>query len=540
MKNLKVFILIGGLVFSLKGYGVAKDKNIVDRYIENLKSESIEVRKDAVIWLGNRKIKSAVPKLIETLNNEKDKNTRYWIVHYLGEIGGSSAIPVLIKIFENDSEDIDIRCAAGHSLGLINDKAAIPTLIKALENDNGGIQLTAVLALGEIGDESAIPALKEILRKKKYYNLTVPKEIEIAIKKIKSRKQTPIIIELLKKGDDLLKEAQKYKAESKYEEAIEKWREYLKLYDDKLRNIEHWQIPIKFSEYHYLLNARWEAIFNIAKCYEDLEIYEKAIETYKEAINAEEGPITYYKYRIKFLQENKDSQREPLRLLIQAERKIEGDKYNEAIDQLKMLIRTYPKSSLVDEAYFFMAQCTHQGYNEVFKAIDIYNTIVTTYPQTNMADDAQFMIALLYEDEGDWEKSIDEYRTVVNKFPSQLQDFLFLWKICGEFWTKAQTASIAQFMIGQIYRREKMYLEAINAYQRLIDAYPQSPFVPSAMHYIGKCYEELGNYMLAAKIYERISDTFPENVPVWHSWTEEENKQGVNLAIWRLLAFTID
>lgn len=100
-------------------------------------------RTEIVIQLGSRRDKSAVPALLETLEEELKRPVETW---------HSDDGPPALRIFVIEA------------LGEIGDRAAVPMLINALEYNDGyysGTERTAARVLGLLGDESAIPALQK-------------------------------------------------------------------------------------------------------------------------------------------------------------------------------------------------------------------------------------------------------------------------------------------------------------------------------------------------------------------------------------------
>lgn len=81
----------------------------------------------------------------------------------LGEAGFQSAAPYFIAAFTRD--DAKASAAFARALGLLAEKAAAPLLIQALEDDF--VPTEAAVALGQINDVAAMPALLRALGHKK-------------------------------------------------------------------------------------------------------------------------------------------------------------------------------------------------------------------------------------------------------------------------------------------------------------------------------------------------------------------------------------
>ena len=99
-------------------------------------SEDEGVRYYAAWWLGKNRILKAIPLLCECLKDERDRTT----------LGG-----------------YPLRRQAARSLGMLKDSQAVTPLIEALDCSDLRLQEAVILALKNIGDRSAIPALINLL-----------------------------------------------------------------------------------------------------------------------------------------------------------------------------------------------------------------------------------------------------------------------------------------------------------------------------------------------------------------------------------------
>jgi len=99
--------------------------------------------------------KPAVPQLIETLKQDKDKKVRSSAAYALGSIGESAkpAVPQLIETLKQD-KDKKVRSSAAYALGSIGESAepAVPQLIETLKQDKDkDVRRSGATALGSIG-----------------------------------------------------------------------------------------------------------------------------------------------------------------------------------------------------------------------------------------------------------------------------------------------------------------------------------------------------------------------------------------------------
>jgi len=95
---------------------------------------------------------------------------------------------------------------------------------------------------------------------------------------------------------------------------------------------------------------------------------------------------------------------------------------------------------------------------------------------------------------GRWDSAIEGFRELISKFPT------------------APDAADAQFFIGEALYQQKKYAQAIPEYQKLIDNYKSSDWLPDAYLMQANCYLELNQTAQARKMLELVRDRFP-NTP---------------------------
>ena len=144
------------------------------------------VRQETAYSLGEIHSRAAVQPLIKALDSDKKNSVRNAAAVALGSIGDESAVVALSGVLTENSAPTDnptpvrtrkqrkprargnqfVLRAAAHSLGQIRSRAGVPALIFALSNDANepDVRREAAIALGIIGDKSALPALQAAAR----------------------------------------------------------------------------------------------------------------------------------------------------------------------------------------------------------------------------------------------------------------------------------------------------------------------------------------------------------------------------------------
>ena len=159
------------------------------------------------------------------------------------------------------------------------------------------------------------------------------------------------------------------------------------------------------------------------------------------------------------------------------------------------------------------------------KAITVYRFVAKTYPKSKEAQVAQFRMAKQLTEKGDFEAAFKEYQNLLKKYPEtpsfeeSVADQItianaFLQgrkvKMLGlrlapsmekaeEMFTAilkvapySKHAPITQFNLGLALEKQGKAQEAIAAYQKVLDKYPNSPACSSAAYQLGYVYQRLG------------------------------------------------
>ena len=150
---------------SLGGF---KERRVVEPLIAILGNmdEMKSVRAAAAVSLGALKDERASAPLLTALSDE-NAEIRWRAAAALGNLKDAKAIPRLSEIVENPLEPDAVRNAAVAALGNIGNKAAEDVLIRALDARVGNISKNAIVALGKLESETAVPELIAILEDKR-------------------------------------------------------------------------------------------------------------------------------------------------------------------------------------------------------------------------------------------------------------------------------------------------------------------------------------------------------------------------------------
>jgi len=123
-------------------------------------SEGDRATKEAILYNITRDYPNSGSALLKIARLTKDTDTRWLAIRGIGWLNFHDAAPFLKESL--NSESIDVRGNAALALGEIRDLSAVPALIGLLksEQDSRVIEPTA-LALQMLGAQAAVPVLKD-------------------------------------------------------------------------------------------------------------------------------------------------------------------------------------------------------------------------------------------------------------------------------------------------------------------------------------------------------------------------------------------
>ena len=127
--------------------------------IEDTGDDDLNILTSAISALGDLRDNQSFELLLSLIQNENNHDwVRQTAIVAIGHLKNKQAVEVLIEVLRNDK----LRSDAAAALGEIGDQKAVKPLIEYLDEPNVDIRFTIVWALGSIGDETAVPALRHI------------------------------------------------------------------------------------------------------------------------------------------------------------------------------------------------------------------------------------------------------------------------------------------------------------------------------------------------------------------------------------------
>jgi len=191
--------------------------------------------------------------------------------------------------------------------------------------------------------------------------------------------------------------------------------------------------------------------------------------------------------------------------------------YYEAKNQFRIITLSYSNSNLADKAQFYLGEC-HYGMKEYILAGSEYERLLKVYPNSEWVDDAKFKLGMSYFKLSP-KYSLDQEYT--NKAIREFQEFLEEYHrsdLVKQVQAKLDECrnKLAQkvYAAAEQYYRLAYYEAAIVYYNIILDQHYDSKFSPMAQYYIGECYRHIGKTAEALDAYQRVIDKYPDHALV--------------------------
>lgn len=167
-----------------------------------------------------------------------------------------------------------------------------------------------------------------------------------------------------------------------------------------------------------------------------------------------------------------------------AKRLVEQGDYQKAAKAYRMLVYNYPDSKLAGPASVEAARCLmHTGY--YYSAFVALKKAIQSYSSTIDLKDA---VKTMYEIGVKFQQGAKrEFFGIKIMSGSDAAVEVFEEAYNSEPW--GEYADDSLFGIGESLKGRRKYAEAIERYQKLIDTFPDSPFVPRAKLAQATCYD---------------------------------------------------
>jgi TolA-binding protein len=244
--------------------------------------------------------------------------------------------------------------------------------------------------------------------------------------------------------------------------------------------------------------------FRIGDCHFNLKNYERAFEAYQDfkadyPTSSHSTRATYQMGSALYRLGSYSTMRELLTDLAESRDESVGDRaqyligwshfregdFDRATLQFERMKEMYPGSDLLSKTQYSIGDC-HYNQEQYRKAIEAYRAVIEEYPESEELDDAITAIEQSYRQLGMETDAI-------------------------EFLKSLKPSASVQIRIGDVYFNLGRFNEAAEEYEKVIDSFPGSQSLPTALYKIGLSYMELGEYALASDHLLRLVRDAPSS-----------------------------
>ena len=160
----------------------------------------------------------------------------------------------------------------------------------------------------------------------------------------------------------------------------------------------------------------------------------------------------------------------------------EAQEYKKALAEFRKIIKYYKRSESASEAQYYLGRCYEQLGNP-YHAFEEYQLVIDNYPFTQRVDE---IIKRQYEiGESLYQGEKTKYLGV--KFKALPEQMVEIYKKVVSNGPYSEYAPSAQFRIGEIYKNMEFYSEARDAFQKVLEDYPDSSVAAEAKFQLAIC-----------------------------------------------------
>jgi outer membrane protein assembly factor BamD len=195
-----------------------------------------------------------------------------------------------------------------------------------------------------------------------------------------------------------------------------------------------------------------------------------------------------------------------------ARERYEQRDFEEAQQEFQKLIWNYPGSDYIDDAQYYLAECYRQQ-EDFPTAIVEYGRLLRNYSQSPLAPSAQYYLALCYYeqslpshlDQDFTEKALQELEFFLDEYPqseliSQARDLMF----------KARTKLAKKgYDNAHLYLKMNSYEAAIIYLEEILEEYGDTKWADDTQYLLGECYRHQKKWQQALGAYRQTLEMSP-------------------------------
>lgn len=172
----------------------------------------------------------------------------------------------------------------------------------------------------------------------------------------------------------------------------------------------------------------------------------------------------------------------PKEQLLYAMDLFEAEEYRKALEEFKKVIAYYERSEAAAEAQYYIGRC-HEELQNPYHAFLAYQKVIENYPFSQRIDE-------IIKQEYDIAERLfqgEKVKFVGMPFKATPEQAIEVYKKVVANAPYSKYAPVAQYRIGQLYKRLQFYREALEAFQRIVEDYPDSEIADDARFQVAIC-----------------------------------------------------
>lgn len=197
-------------------------------------------------------------------------------------------------------------------------------------------------------------------------------------------------------------------------------------------------------------------------------------------------------------------------------------KPNDKIANLDKLIKDYPESYYLDDAWYQKA-LTYVGQENYDKAINAHKMVIGKFPQSPYIRKSLLNLGLIYYNTNNYDESLNNYKTLLRDYPksSEAQDALvgikdvYVAKGDGDGYIKLikqypdvnfsiSAQDSLTYQIAENYYSKEDCVNAVSSFDKYLSNFPKGAFTVYAHFYRGQCLYSQQSYAKAKTDYEYV------------------------------------
>ena len=197
-----------------------------------------------------------------------------------------------------------------------------------------------------------------------------------------------------------------------------------------------------------------------------------------------------------------------------AKDKYDNEDYWESSNDFNIVILRFPGSSVADSAQYYLG-CSHYFMDEFIIAAAEFKKLINNMPRSPLVPDAQFMMAESYYqmspraelDQEYTNKAIQEYQLFVEDFPSHAKREEVEKKLVE----LRDKLARKQLLNAELYRKMHEFRSSLIYYDIVLEQYYDTDFADDAQYGKALAYYDLDNYQKAKEELLTFKDKFPNS-----------------------------